>query len=396
MAQARVIFHVDMDAFFASIAQRDDPSLRGKAVLVGGDGPRGVVTAASYEARESGCRSAMPMSQAKRLCPHAQVVGVPGEAIRAASARLFELLGEFSPLVEPVSVDEAFVDMTGTERLLGPIDETARRLKCAIRDQLRLNASVGVAPNKFLAKLASDHNKPDGLCIVTADQASDWLAAVPVSRMWGIGRVGEKRMRDRGIRTIGDLRDMPDEWMSTLFGEEADRYRRLSRGIDDRPVVPDHEAKSIGHEQTFGSDLADPEAVRSVMLDQCEQVGRRLRKRHLKAGRMTVKIRFGDFKTITRSATLAQRTDTTADLYESSLGLFDAWAARSFQPVRLIGCSAGQLSAETGQEGLFGGEQSQRDHAVDEAMDAIAERFGKRAVTRAGAMRRDGRRPGLS
>ncbi len=387
MSEPRVIFHVDMDAFFASIAQLDDPSLRGKPVLVGHDGPRGVVTAASYEARPFGCRSAMPMSQAKRLCPQAIVVGVPGQRIRETSGALFEALGEFSPVVEPLSVDEAFMDMTGTERLLGEPAACAQRLRRTIQQRLQLTASVGVAPNKFLAKLASDHHKPDGLTVVTADAAEAWLAALPIGRMWGIGRVGEQKMLERGIKTIGDLARMDDQWMRNFFGNEASHYQRLARGVDQRHVVPDHRAKSIGHEQTFGEDLRQPDAVRRVLLDHVEQVGWRLRRRGLRAGRVTLKIRFGNFQTISRSATLDQLTNATADLWHAAKALFDQWASKSYRPVRLIGMSAGALDHGEGQLGLYDGATKQRNAQVDAAVDAITDRFGKRAVTRGGTLR---------
>lgn len=376
-----------MDAFFASIAQLDDPSLRGKPVLVGHDGPRGVVTAASYEARPFGCRSAMPMVVAKRLCPQAIIVRVPGQRIRETSGQLFDTLGEFSPVVEPLSVDEAFMDMTGTQRLLGEPAACAERLRQTINDRTQLTASVGVAPNKFLAKLASDHRKPDGLTVVTADEAEVWLAALPIGRMWGIGRVGEQKMLERGIKTVGDLARMDDAWMRHFFGKEAAHYQRLARGVDERHVVPDHRAKSIGHEQTFGEDLTDPNAVRSVLLDHVEQVGWRLRRRGLRAGRVTLKIRFGQFQTISRSATLDQLTNTTADLWRVAKELFDQWAARSYQPVRLIGMSAGALDHGEGQLGLYDGAARQRNEQVDAAVDAITDRFGKRAVTRGGTLR---------
>ncbi len=382
MPAHRVIFHVDMDAFFASIAQLDDPSLRGKPVLVGGTGPRSVVTAASYEARPFGCRSAMPMSQALRQCPQAIVVGVPGKRIREMSGKLFDTLADFSPTVEPLSVDEAFIDMTGTERLMGPPEAAAEKLRKTIYANLSLTASVGVAPNKFLAKLASDHNKPDGVTIVAANDAEAWLAQLPIGRMWGIGKISEKHMIQRGVKTVGDLARMPDEWMKRFFGSEATRFQQLARGIDYRPVVPDHSAKSIGHEQTFGEDLTDPAEVRRVLLDHVEQIGWRLRRRGLSAGRVTLKIRFGDFKTISRSATLDRPTDTTAQLWEHAKDLFDQWADKQFQPVRLIGCSAGALIEGAGQLGLYDQADRQRNRRVDATLDAITEKFGKRTVVR--------------
>lgn len=387
MTDPRFILHVDMDAFFAAIVQLDQPELRGKPILVGHDGPRGVVTTASYEARPFGCRSAMPMAEAKRRCPEAIVVPVPGERVREMSGKLFEVLHQFSPLVEGMSVDEAFVDLTGTERLLGPPPETAARILASIHDELELTASGGLAPNKFLAKLASDENKPNGLTLVPFDDVAGWLATKPISRMWGIGRVGEKRMLERGITTIGDLQNAGEQWLADWFGNDAEHYRRLSRGIDDRPVVPEHEAKSIGHEQTFGENLTHPDHVRAVMLDQSEQVGWRLRRHGFKAGRVTVKIRFGQFETITRSRTLGRHTDVTGEIWEAAKGLFDEWAGRSFRPVRLIGVTAGALSQDEGQLDLFGQSAQQRSSKVDQLTDQIVDRFGKRAIRRAGGLR---------
>ncbi len=385
--ERRVILHVDMDAFFASIVQRDTPELRGKPVLVGHDGPRGVVAAASYEARAFGCRSSMPVSRARRLCPDAIIVGVPGQSIRDASGALFDLLGEFSPRVEPLSVDEAFVDLTGAERLLGPPDEVARRIKDRIRRRLDLTGSIGVAPNKFLAKLASDLDKPDGLTVVDFANPAAWLAGMPIGRMWGIGPRTEARLHERGIHRFADLQQLDPQWMLAFFGSDADRIRDLAHGLDDRPVVPDHQARSIGHEQTFGEDVANPDDVRRVLFDQAEQVGWRLRRRSLHAGRVTVKIRYGDFETITRSTTLQAHTDSTRTLWQTARGLFDTWAADAFRPVRLIGMSTSNLSRGEGQLGLFsGGESEGRDRRIDQTLDAITDRFGKRAVQHGAAM----------
>lgn len=384
MPARRTILHVDMDAFFAAIVQRDDPSLRGRPILVGGGGPRGVVTTASYEARPFGCRSAMPMAVARRLCPHALVVPVPGPAIRAASEHLFTLLDDFSPLVEPVSVDEAFIDLTGTDRLLGDPVAVAQRLKRRIQDELQLTASVGVATNKFLAKLGSDLNKPDGLTVLLDDATTAaTLAPLPVGRIWGVGPASAKRLEILGIRTIGDLLRFSEADLARVTGDTTGHLFRLARGLDDRPVVPDHQAKSIGQEQTFGSNLEAPDDVRAVMLAQAEQVGRRLRKHHLFARGVAVKIRFGDFQTISRSATLPDATDLTDDLWHAARALFDHWAATSFQPVRLIGVTAERLS-DTAQDTLFPDPTRARRRALDATLDTIADKFGKRTIHRAG------------
>jgi len=381
---SRVIAHVDMDAFFASIAQLDDPGLRGRPVLVGHDGPRGVVTAASYEARPFGCRSAMPMTEARRRCPHAVVVGVPGDRIRALSRRLRDLLADFSPLVEPISVDEAFVDLTGTGGILGTPADAGHAIRQRIRRDLRLTASVGIAPNKFLAKFASDENKPDGLTVVPLADPAAWLADKPIGRMWGVGPVAERKLRSFGITTIGDLQRAEPRWLDQWLGSHAPALRDLAFGRDDRPVVPDHQAKTIGHEQTFGADLADPEMVRPILLQQVEQVAARLRQRGLKAGGVTIKVRFGDFKTITRSASLGRASDATVDLWRAARHLFDHWADNTFQPVRLIGVAADRLDHAEGQLDLFGENDRRRQRDVDAVVDQITQRFGKTAIHRAG------------
>jgi DNA polymerase-4 len=383
MAQPRAILHVDMDAFFAAIAELDDPTLKGKAVLIGGTGPRAVVTTASYEARRFGCRSAMPMSQARRLCPHALVVGVPGSRIREMSARVFEVLEGFSPLVEPVSVDEAFLDVTGSQRLLGPPEAIARQLKDKVYAETGLIASVGVAPNKFLAKLASDMDKPDGLTIITPENLDKVLLPLPVEKLWGVGPKLREKLERHAIHYVHDLRRLSEERLTRLFGDHGARLYRLCRGLDDRPVVPDHEAKSIGQEQTFPQDIEDPDHVRAVMLDQAQQVGRRLRAKSLTAKTVTVKIRFGDFQTITRAHTLDHPTDLTDDLFHAARVLFDRWAQAAFSPVRLIGVTASGLARSTQGE-LFADDAHERRRRVDALTDHITQRFGKGAIRRAG------------
>ena len=383
-SMGRTIFHVDMDAFFAAIAVLDDPSLKGKAVLTGGTGNRGVVTTASYEARKYGCRSAMPMSEALRRCPHAICVKVPGERIREKSRAMFEVLETFSPLVQPLSVDEAFLDMTGTQRLMGPPPEVARQLKDAIRQATGLVASVGVAPNKFLAKLASDLEKPDGLTVIPESAAGieAVLSPLKISKIWGIGPATQRRLEQRGIRTVADLRRLSQEQLRTNFGDHAQRYWRLSRGLDDRPVVPDREAKSVGHEQTFGQNLAEPDAVLAVVLDQAEQVGFRLRRHGFRAKTVTLKIRYGDFQTVTRSATLDQATDLTQTLYETAKTLFCHWADQGFRSVRLIGVSTSNLTRQPRQEELFPDPRHRKRQQLDQTLDQITTRFGKRTVHR--------------
>ena len=372
-----------MDAFFASVEQLDRPELRGKPVLVGYAGPRGVVAAASYESREFGCHSAQPMSVALRLCPHAAVLPVRFDRYHEISDRVFGIFERFTPLIEPLSIDEAFLDLTGTERLAGPGDQAARRIKQQIVDETGLTASIGVAPNKFLAKLASDLHKPDGLTIIRSDDIDRTIEPLPITKIWGIGPKTAARLYGLGVKTMGDLRRLDVQVLARRVGaDEAEHFQRLAFGLDDRPVVPDREAKSIGHEQTFGTDLSDPQAVRDVLLGQTEQVGRRLRRHSVQARGVVVKIRFGDFRTITRRCTLPEPTDTTAALWRAGRELFDAWATQSFQPVRLIGLSACDLRAANGQLDLFADPTRERQQRLDRAMDEITRRYGGGIIRR--------------
>ena len=380
--EPRVIFHVDMDAFFASIEQLDRPELRGRPVLVGHDGPRGVVAAASYEAREFGCRSAQPMAVARRLCPHAAIVPGRGRRYQEISRRVFSIFHEYSPLVEPISLDEAFLDLTGTRELFGDPVEVAEEIRRRIRERTELTASVGVAPNKFLAKLASDENKPDGLTVIGKREIEEWLPALPIRKMWGIGKATEARLSTAGIRLIGDLRRLGPKSLASVLGSEAERFHRLSLGLDDRPVVPSRPPKSIGHEQTFERDLPRPEDVHRVLLRLVEKTARRLRKAGLRTRGLTLKIRFGNYETITRSSTWNDAIDTTEELWKNAKGVFDTWATPSFRPVRLIGISANHLQGASAQLGLFQDRERRRQSAVDRATDEIQEKFGSAAIRR--------------
>jgi DNA polymerase-4 len=377
-----------MDAFFASVEQRDDPRLRGRPVLVGHAGPRGVVAAASYEARAFGCHSAQPMEVARRLCPKAIIVPNRGGHYREASRQVFAVFEEITPLVEPLSIDEAFLDITGSLALFGPPREVAERIRRRIREATRLTASVGVAPNKFLAKLASDMDKPDGLTVIEPERVREILDPLPIGRMWGVGPATEARLRALGIHTFADLAAVPLAALQSRVGSLAERIHQLARGVDDRPVVPDHEAKSIGHEQTFGADLRHPDAVRQVLAGQAEQVAARLRRHGFRARTVTVKIRYGNFETITRSTTLAVATDHTDQLWKAARGLFDQWAAKSYRPVRLIGVAASHFRAPEPQLTLFEDPREKRMSRVDHVTDAIEGKFGKGAIQRGASLRR--------
>lgn len=382
----RCILHVDMDEFFAAVEKLDHPELRGKCLLVGGDpAGRGVVSTASYEARVFGCRSAMPMAKALRLCPHAIVLPVRGKRYGEVSEHIFDILGRFSPLVEPVSIDEAFLDVTGCRRLLGEGPEIARLIKQAIRDEAGLTASLGVAPNKFLAKLASDLKKPDGLVVIREGEVQQVLDPLPIRRLWGCGPAAEKVFDRLGIKTIGQVRRMPLEVLTRAFGSGGEHFWRLAHGMDDRPVEGGGQAKSLGQEETFAVDVGDLATLRQVLLGQVEEVARRLRRHGLLARTVTLKIRHGDFTTLTRSATLPAPTHQTQVLWEAAGGILDEWAAKGFKPLRLLGVTASNLEAEAGRQlALFEAPEDPRQQRLDQTLDRITRKFGRKAVRRAG------------
>ncbi len=382
----RAILHVDMDAFFASIEQRDAPELRGKPVLVGGAGSRGVVAAASYEARTYGCHSAQPMSIARRRCPDAVIVRPRRDAYVEASRQAFEIFERYTPAVQPLSIDEAFLDVTGSQRAHGPAIDIAERIRADIVREIRVTASVGVAPNKFLAKLASDMDKPDGLTVIEPDRVLETLAPLPVKRMWGVGPQMEKKLLNFGVRTFGDLQTMPTEVLTARFGPHAARLTSLARGEDERPVTPDRTAKSISQERTFGSDLTEPADVEAMLMQEVEQVARRLRRHELHARTVTLKIRFGDFETITRSTTLDEPTDRTDELWAAGRTVFRRWSERAFQPVRLIGFGASQLSHGEMQLGLFTAETDGQRRRLDAVTDVIEAKFGRGSIGRAAGL----------
>lgn len=372
-----------MDAFYASVEQHDRPELRGKAVLVAGSPERrGVVSAASYEARPYGCRSAMPTSQALRRCPHAIVVPVRMRRYQEVSRQVFTIFEEFSPVIEPLSVDEAFLDLTGTEGIHGSGPEAARKIKRRIREVTGLTASVGVAPNKFLAKLASDLRKPDGLCVVEADQIQATLDPLPVERLWGVGAATLKRFAALGVRTVGDVRRYPLSALVREFGSAGEHFHRLAHGEDARSVQPDRQAKSISHEVTFAEDTGDLDYLRTVLIHQVEDVAYRLRRHELEARTVSLKLRDPDFNTITRSATLPRPTQSTEVLWELAESLFEVWARERHGPLRLLGMGAGNLSEPGDRQLSLFAETDERRERLDRTLDSLRERFGPDAVRR--------------
>lgn len=373
-----------MDAFYASVEQLDHPELRGKPVIVGGDPKsRGVVSAASYEVRPFGVHSAMPTAQALRLCPHAVLVPIRMERYVEVSHAIRAIFDSYTPLVEPLSLDEAFLDVTDSENLFGPAPAIGQAIKDRIREQTRLTASVGVASNKFLAKLASDLRKPDGFVAITEESRQATLDPLPVGKIWGVGKVTEKALRDWGIETIGQLRSRTAAQLRGVIGNGAEELLELAHGRDDRPVEPDRQCKNLSSEQTFATDVADPDVLLGVLMEQVEEVAQRLRQRGLKAKTITLKLRYGDFRTVTRSETPGESTNVTNLLWQTAERVFRQWHSRSGGPLRLLGFGVSGLEDErAGQQLLFPNPQEEKLKKLDQVVDKIRNRYGKRAVHR--------------
>ncbi len=378
---SRQILHVDMDAFFAAVEQLDFPELRGKPVLVGGSRKRGVVATASYEARPYGCRSAMPMAQALRLCPHAIVQRGRYARYREISDQVFSIFDRFTSAVQSVGIDEGFLDVTGSFRLFGDGEAIAKQIRAAIREETGLTASVGVAPNKFLAKLGSDLNKPDGLTVITPQTLDAIICPLSISRIWGIGGKTAKKLEGLNIKTVGDLRAMDEPFFDRFFGEWGARVHQLIHGIDDREVTSDHEAKSIGQEQTFHDNIHDPDVLRDILLEQVEEVAARLRRKGRCSAGISLKIRYGDFRTITRSQKLASPTDVTQVIWEAARSLFDEWAHDHLAPLRLLGMQCTYLS-DAVQLPLFDRVRLEKQQRLDRAIDRINSKFASSPVQR--------------
>ena len=389
-ASPRAVAHVDMDAFYASIEQRDRPELRGRPVIVGASpGGRGVVSAASYEARPYGVRSAMPISRAARLCPHAAFLPVDMEKYQRVSVQVMGILVEFSPLVEPVSVDEAFVDLTGTESLFGSAPDAVRLIKRRILDETGLTASAGLAANKFVAKVASELGKPDGLVVVTAGDEARFLGELSIERLWGVGKVMAKALGDLGFTRIGQLQKAPREVLARRFGKHGQALHDLAFGRDDRAVEPYGVPKSIGAEETYGVDCTNLEQLKTTLRAHAERVAAELRESAFAAGRVTLKLRFAPFETHTRSAT-GQPTQDGLELYRRALALLERDPVT--RPVRLIGLSASRLGPSgKGQLDLLDPAALRRERLAH-VVDRLKSRFGDSSVVPAtllGARRAD-------
>ena len=382
MTKDRHILHVDMDAFYASVEQRDNPELRGKPVVVGGQ-TRGVVAAASYESRRFGIRSAMPMRDAIRRCP--DLIRVPPRMshYQSVSREVFSIFREFTPLVEGLSLDEAFLDVTESTSLLGDVVTIAREVKQRILDRTALTASVGVAPNKLVAKIASDLDKPDGLVVVNEDNLRATLDPLPVRVIPGIGPETLKRLHRVGIETIGDLRTAPDKHLDPIFGRFAQRTRNRAAGIDDRPVTPSRADKSISAEVTFDEDLVNRTDMRRHLLRLCEKTAGRMRAKDLVSGTVQIKIRQSDFTTFSRQRSLRPPANSTEVLYQAALMLLDEWLAENpGSQVRLLGVGGSRLGKDA-QPDLFGSPRQPASSELDQAVDDIRSKFGESSLSRA-------------
>ena len=381
MTSSRLIAHVDMDAFYASVEQHDDPSLKGQPVVVGGSGPRGVVAAASYEVRKYGVRSAMPMRRALTLCPSAICVGPRFDRYKEVSRQIFDVFREFTPLVQGLSLDEAFLDLTDSLELFGQPIDIGAAIKRRIRDQTGLTASVGIAPNKLVAKIASDLDKPDGLRLVEPDQVEATLAPLPVRTLPGIGPRTAELLIGQGVQTLADLRAAPDTVLQPIFSRFSERMRQKAGGIDDRPVSVDSEYKSISSEETFDEDISNLNTLSTCLLKLTDQTTTRLRKNELLAGSVYVKLRTADFKTYTRQKSFSPPGHNNQQLYNMARELLESWyQANPGAALRLLGVGVASL-VPAGQLSLFA--EAEASDNVDQAVDEVRERFGKASLRRA-------------
>ena len=384
----RLILHIDMDCFFAAVEQRDNPELRGKPVIVGGLSSRGVVSTASYEARKYGVHSAMPMALAKRKCPQGIFLTGNYPQYKAVSAQIFEIMSRFSPLVEPLSIDEGFLDITGMERLIkGNPRNYGMKLKQAILKETGLIASVGIAPNKFLAKLASDLEKPDGLVIIRQEDIQRILWPLPIARIWGVGKKTEERLAAFGYRYIGDIANAGKDVLQKQVGERLARHLvELANGKDDRPVEPIREAQSIGKETTFEENLQSRQEVEQHLLYLSAQVGWRLRRSGKNAHTVQIKIRLGDFSTYTRQKTLSDAICYDEDIFKEAKALFRAFSLPYGSGIRLLGVSCSGFDAPS-EISLFEMENKQKKERLYTAIDKIKARFGEDKIAHLGESR---------
>lgn len=378
----RVVVHADMDAFYAAVEQLDDPSLRGRPTLVGPNSPRGVVLTASYEARPFGVGSAMPMARARKLCPQALIVPPRFSRYREVSATVMRVFQDFSPDVEALSLDEAFLDMTGAEKIFGAPAQIGRRIKDAVREATGLTVSVGISATKYVAKVASGHRKPDGLTIVPPEAARAWLAPMPVSLLWGVGVKTEPRLLRLGLRTIGDVAAADPRWLERELGRAGSHFFALARAEDPRRVDGGRASKSIGSEVTLARDIVVGQELKRHLRRAAEEIGRRLRRKRYVAHGVRVKLKTSDFQILTRQHHLARPTDVADEIHAVGVSLLGEFAHRG--PFRLVGMAAYDLARaeEKAQEDLFTPEGARR-RKLEIAMDDLAARFGAGVVRNA-------------
>lgn len=385
-----MILHVDMDAFYAAIEERDHPPWRGQPLIVSGStSGRGVVSAANYAARAYGVHSAMPARQAKALCPKGVFVA-PRHAVYAqVSQQIHDIFRRYTPVIEPLALDEAFLDVTHSQELFGSAEHIGRLIKQDIRHELDLVASVGVASNKFLAKIASDIQKPDGFVVVAPEQAQRFLDPLPIARLWGVGPRGARQLQGLGVKTIADVRDLSAGVLQQHFGKWGQRLYQLARAIDPRPVVPGQRAKSISHETTFASDIGEEAILHASLLELTQHVAARLRLHELLAEVVVLKLRFADFRTITRQLSLPRATNITQELWQVAKRLLRQHLPASHSGIRLLGVGAAQLVSQTQiASELFEDQLRQQQRQLDAVSDAINQRYGAVALQRAGALKR--------
>ena len=386
----KIILHVDMDAFFAAVEQRDHPEFQGKPVIIGADPRqgkgRGVVSTCSYEARKFGVHSAMPISRAYKLCPQGIYVPPNGGLYGEVSKEIFKVFYEFTDLVEPLSIDEAFLDISGSMNLFKSKEHIGRRLKERIFEKQRLTASVGIAPSKFIAKIASDLKKPDGLVIVNKNEIQEFLDPLPIFRMWGAGKKTIERMEQIGVHTFGDLARLPREVLETRFGKAGDHFFRLSHGIDERSVVSEHEVKSVSNEITFSHDITDRDKIYNTLSRLTEKVGYRLRQKKLKGRTIHLKLRYEGFETITRNRTLDSPTSNTEVIHKNITELFDS-NYQTHRRVRLLGVGVSGFSEMRAEQLSIFQSKAQGDSRLDAVADLVKEKFGRNSIARAEGMR---------
>jgi DNA polymerase-4 len=385
-AAPRAILHLDLDAFYASVEQLDDPSLRGRPVIVGGPSGRGVVCAASYEARRFGVRSAMPTARARRLCPAGVFLPPRFDRYADLSDQVFAIYRSYTPLVEPLSLDEAFLDATASRALHGSGADIARAIRREVRERTGLAVSAGVAEVKLAAKIACDLGKPDGLVVVPLAGAASFLAPLPVSRLWGVGPVTEEALRRAGIQTVGELAAAEEAALLAALGSHGLELQRLARGDDPRPVVPDAEARSVGSEDTFEEDLRGEEALLPHLQEQAERVARRLRSAALRGRTVTLKLKYADFSQVTRRCTLEGPADDGRAIYRAARAQLTR--ADLTRPVRLTGVTVSGFGAADPQLDLFSAPEPAEDarrRALNAALDQLSEKFGEGAVRPASA-----------